>query len=1148
MATILRILVALGSPTTVLILFLCTAFHPSGQAAQNSHDPAWRTFRQNLPGHFQDWIVSGLGPQFTLIYAEPPPAYTLDEYAVVLTNVFRGYTDHVIETRSLGYNGKVSDLVIHLDYTFAGRDPLSALEQDLAVFSRAIYGTAHGARLLQLREMAVHSGAIKTPPSISVSADELETWLFGGQDTVSLFSPELGTSGDLKTLMSTGPAGRYLSTDNSLVVLLVEYSRGIDADMLAQLRLFAVDSDLILGGVTDDNFIALIGRSREMPLATFPALRIEDMVNAMTTRDTNWAQSYDRNSPGAGRAVLADGAAEDWAPSYLSAELIDTEFGSLLNYADALLKSQSLSDTIRYRGYPISAFRTPPPPYPEGVFDHLQQKIGLSSLVFNFNTVGVGHWLVGDNKRRIYALNSTGSFSVTYSPDTTGKNSTLEQANPIEDAESTYTAWFRQQQNPALVRTVQYMAIYQVFSGLHVSGPRLYENTTDKFQLIGEQLKQAVKLGAASSLAHLKEDEQETLATIGRERQTLLRFRHQSITNLPPLPTTLEGLTALIADAATAIRYDGNLFGDRFKVLAERLLTLDAQAENAFTPIKSQYEEAKAFQNKYKEYEGGISIGTDGEPKMQYLPHLMPRRLRTEFERDSPINEVRLDTVNPIVKYCNRLQAEEMDLYAKLEVMQASYANREVLLDAVALTISADNPTAFASKVLDAFASRTSPEKLSKSKHAIVTPTVVVSVDKSDVNGTMTGGHNVEVQRFSVRRDSSLPTGSFRFSGGELWLSSADAPKMGQISARMARVADADPATQQKAFASALKSDNITPTPRLVALGFEQPGNSARFESGKEREAIYTAEMERGRPSKEYSRTLVFGRDHRSNRLFAERPGSDGEPHRVTMFGATMSPEIIARGSAQNNLDAEVSEVVFDSSLNARDIETIIANYKNTRGVAPQAAEIPASGGGGNSGVPPRSRWASAEKPKPRGPRMVLFTETRTGRQRAVVETERGRVELIIPSGTKGREVLAALKTKIASGAELTLKTTSEHHNGMGTQFLLVGFEIAQPTPVKGQVIAESSGGGLFRNGLTAFRKLIQSAFNSVRGDEKTGDTVADYVVEVNRRVGTAEPEWKLEWKLAIGPTGMRFVFQRTLALPQDEPKESLLIADAERQ
>jgi hypothetical protein len=238
---------------SICVLVCVTCFAVAGQAAQRAPDPDWRKFRDIVLGHFQDWVVSGEGPKYTLIYSEPPPTYTLKEYTAVLTNIFRGYRDHLVEERALGYNGTVRDLVVHLDYSFDPKHSLSALQYDVDVLSSAIYGTTHGARLLRLSDLNAAAGQLKAPEPLSISAGTLDNWLFQGRQPIGLFCPESGAAASLATLITNGPAGRYVSSDNSLVVLLVDRHQGVDKTFLPHIRTFCVDSDLILGGIIDEH-------------------------------------------------------------------------------------------------------------------------------------------------------------------------------------------------------------------------------------------------------------------------------------------------------------------------------------------------------------------------------------------------------------------------------------------------------------------------------------------------------------------------------------------------------------------------------------------------------------------------------------------------------------------------------------------------------------------------------------------------------------------------------------------------------------------------------------------------------------------------------------------------------------------------------
>lgn len=1103
---------------TIFLVIVCLA-NSYGRAASGADDPTWRAVRDRVPGHFQDWIVAGKGPEYTLVYTEPPPAFSLQEYGRVLKDVFRGYKSHTVATRPLGYNGRVNDLVINLDYSFDKHDPFTALEDDVAALSTRIYGTSHGARVLPLAKLEGGSKLLKAPLTISVSAGEFDDWLIRGRAPLALFSPELNVSGTLASLTTSGPAGRYLSSDNSLVILLVDQTLGITHELIPHLRAFAIDSDLILGGVAGEGrkFAALIGRSRQLALAEFPALRVEDMVNAMVSKDANWAQSYDRMSPGAGRAVLADGSKEDWAPSFLSADLIDTEFGSLLNQADAILKSQSLSDVIRYRGYPLAAF--PKPPYPEGVFDHLFEEIGLSSLVFNFNTVGVGHWLATNDGYRVYALNSSGSFSVTYSPDTTGRNSTLRRAGPVEEAERTYTEWFRRQQSRELIRTVQYMAIYQVFSGLKLGGIRLYPDPTAKFRLIGQELKESVKVGASASLASLEGDEREKLASLSKARDFIALLKGLPREQLPEMKT-LDEVTAAIATAAGSLRYDGNLFGDRHSLLAERETTLITQYNNTLTPFRGRFEEFEklggAFAQKYKAFERGKErILEDGE-FVTVQKYLVPNDLTAAFEREEADLKKLFKIISPVDKYLSRLRKDLEEVRAERRKLEASYVNRELMLEAVQIVAGRKDWTAYPTEVLKAFAARTGPEKFAGGQSSISTPTVVVSADKSGARGRFVGGHNVEVQKFTVRLEDSVPEGTFRLTGGELWLNRGASPKLAAISERMARAADSDPATQQRVFESAIKADRAIETSRRAVLGLDRSVESARFESGTTVEAISSSPVESGVRPPKLGAAVVVGRDARSQRLYYERVGSDGNTTRVAVLGARISPEIIS-GERFGKESPEVTEVILDESLRAGDIEAIIASYKNR----------PGSGGGGDGDIPPISRWHMGPEDRPGGPRLVLFTESRTGRQRAIVETSRGRVELLIPENADGKELVTALKTQVEAGARLELSAARSHRNRIGAEFLLVGFEVVQATSIKGRAVAHAEDrAGLLQRGGEWLRNALRLAFLDVQKDPNADNTAADFIVEVNRRTSLENPGWKVEWKVEVGEVGMRFVLE----------------------
>lgn len=1134
-----------------MLVILVTAISPLHADTSNSLKN-WEEFRQLVPGHFQDWIIAEEDSSFTLIYAEPPPAYLITQYEEVLKDALRGYVAHSVQSRPLGYNGEVSDLVIKLDYSKWGEAADSAFRRDLCALSLAIYGTTHGCRALQLSELRKSPPSVRAPAPISVSAVQLDTWLFGDDKRLRFSAPEYDHSGDLEFLMKIDATGRFISSDNSLVVLLLRTDTELSFQSIAQVRQFVIDSDYILGGVIDkkEAAVALIGRSRQLSLVDFPALRVEDVFNAITAQDQEWAQSYDRNTPGAGRTVLPGDDRGDWAPSYLSAELLDTEFGSLLNKADAVLKSQSLSNSIRYKGYPIRKFDDPP--YKQGVFDELNQRIGLSSLVFNFNTVGVGHWLIETDQnlgKMVFALNSTGSFSVTYSPNSKGENARQKEAKYIEEAEERYTTWFSDQRSTDLVRTVQYMAIYQLFGEAELLGKRLYPDRTELFGRIGKELKTSVEVGIGECFDEIEKSEDELLRGVDVMRK-LYALLTGWVKPLPDPPTSLGELKKAIASAATAIRYDGNLYGDHYKRLVNRHNTLVTEFKRVIDKYGDAFDKldklGEAFDSKYGTYETGrIPIWENGKRVGEKVEYKVPDTLSMRFNKDKAEIIRHRALIEPVQAHFVKLISRIKETNKKLEEIEKSFGSNEILLGALKIYFErgagpgASSP--FQERIFGQFAARTEQSKLrGETASAISTPTIVVSLPNQDEPlgekaDEMVGGHNVARQKFKVLVDQGLGSGKHNLTNGVLKISQGEAGKIGQISRKMARIENADPVTRQRVFSEVIENARTPQKGRAEVL---RVANSEKV----------PVELQSNRLSKSTSsleeNEIALGRDEVSNRLYFERPTSGGTK-RTTIFGSNLSPELIEYAGAAREA-GEVLNVNLDRSLTAQDVDAIIANYKNARGSVSAAAESSVSGSGGGWGVPPKKpvagdgfvspgQWGSSSAN--RGPRMVVFKELKTNSKRAVVETDRGRIELLIGKNLEAHEVLANLSEKIDQGAELALKSTTTHQSKKGTKFVITAFEINQQTAVSGHLVAKSkAGGGILRRTVDKLRSIYDSSFNSVCNEPGFGNSPVDFIIEIKKRVESKVPGWEVEGKIEVGESGMRFVLH---CVPRERGKWS---------
>lgn len=269
-------------------------------------------------------------------------------------------------------------------------------------------------------------------------------------------------------------SGVFVSTNPGIVVWAFPRNQVIDNYRL-EARQFAVDSDLLLGAIASADHIAIVGRERVTPVSVLPPLRTETLLQLAGAKEDELGQSFERRNPFAGR--VDENEHLDWAPIYLSARLIDTEYGSLLNITDQMLKGWSQHGEVRYVN-----FNYPDPakfPFPKPLMEHLRVK----EVVFNWNTKGAGY-VTSVAGYEIFALNRTGALPVDYLAD--GKPT-------IRSAEDTAYDYFADLNDPNLVRVVEYAAMYQLF---HYFGIHAAVTATP-------QLNKSPLLGAAKTLMGL---------------------------------------------------------------------------------------------------------------------------------------------------------------------------------------------------------------------------------------------------------------------------------------------------------------------------------------------------------------------------------------------------------------------------------------------------------------------------------------------------------------------------------------------------------------------------------------------------------------------------------------------------------------------
>ncbi len=404
----------------------------------------WKEFRQNNPYNFQTVAIKSFEDKsHIIILSEPSENLTEESLKKFLNDYNCTYTSY---KQKIGLDGWMRDAVISINGLSK-----SGLKKFGNKLFTLLYSTDYKAVLWDITTMPKHIAFSERNLNYQVSSEELNKWFLKDKELLVCLEdsnqvntlPEILNKGTENTL--------YYSKYPGFVIWIL--SRTISLDEIKfriNSRKFALDSDLILGAIANNNYVAIIAREREIPLHELPPMRQETILMLASTDKTELSQSYERNNVFAGKL---DGG-KDFAPILLSDELWHTEYGNLLNVTDQMLKSWSENGNIEY-----TAFDYPKPfdwAFNKGVINDLS----VSSLTYNWNTAGAGYIVEDGNGFNIYAVNRTGSLPVSYIP---GETDDISESDPVFLAEEKAYDFYSGLQNPELVKVVQYASIYQIF-------------------------------------------------------------------------------------------------------------------------------------------------------------------------------------------------------------------------------------------------------------------------------------------------------------------------------------------------------------------------------------------------------------------------------------------------------------------------------------------------------------------------------------------------------------------------------------------------------------------------------------------------------------------------------------------------------------
>ncbi|MCX6155679.1 MAG: hypothetical protein NT007_16110 [Candidatus Kapabacteria bacterium] len=460
----------------LLVLFLyssiityCIAPIELSQAFKRS-DNTWQQFREKFKFHYQTLAVEHIqsDDSYVIVISEPPNQFSL----IDLKDFFKNYNSSIkVKEHKIGYDGWLKDAVVAINGINS-----NDLDELIGNLSKFLFHSDYKAYYIKLPVTRNIFPYLQTEVNYQITPAELQNWLLNEHETFYELKNKAHSS-PLKALFKENRTGIFYNKDTGLVLWLLKVSSDISSQIQKEnIRRFALDADMILGSVSDGKLLAIVGRERKNDVYELAPLEVETLLLLADANKEELAQSYERNHLVAGKQA----GGKDWAPIYLSQELQNTEFGSLLNITDQLLKSWSMNGIINYEKF--NYLMPDHWAFSNGVDNYLK----VSGLVFNWNTKGAVYSLKSDNYDFV-AINQSGSLPVSYFPD--GSKEDVKDDLVKLSQEKAYN-FFSGLNNPDLIRVVQYSALYQIFTKYKIKAKEYKtHNSIENFDFFTKHIK-----------------------------------------------------------------------------------------------------------------------------------------------------------------------------------------------------------------------------------------------------------------------------------------------------------------------------------------------------------------------------------------------------------------------------------------------------------------------------------------------------------------------------------------------------------------------------------------------------------------------------------------------------------------------------------
>lgn len=464
--------------------------------AYADRDGLWSEFRAKNPYNYQAvGIKQYEDNSYNILISEPSDNVSEKD----LRLFFKKYNCDLKTFKcQMGYDGWLKDAVVSFNNIKSKNLPKMTNK-----LFELLYDTDYKAFMIDLDTIPEHIAFSSQDLNYQISEDELRTWFIDQKEALVNVEDSSIVTTIAEALIDSKVSDResqlYYSKETGFVVWVIKRSSQLDpTDFMKKARMFALDSDLVLGAISNNQRTAIIARERSIPVYELPPMRQEMLALLARTHKDELSQSIDLFNLFAGK--LPGG--KDFAPIWLSDELWHTEFGNTLNLADLVLKSWSengkfTSNELGFYPQPFDwAFNNGAfydinnqhfnlKSVEEAINNGIPQELNLSPiLVYNWNTRGAGYTIEGEDGLSIYSVNRTGALPITFSANLVSGET--KQDTIFQEAEEIAYDYFSSLSNPELVKVVQYTTMYQIFNRYSIHIPQTikqYPNAISTYDL-----------------------------------------------------------------------------------------------------------------------------------------------------------------------------------------------------------------------------------------------------------------------------------------------------------------------------------------------------------------------------------------------------------------------------------------------------------------------------------------------------------------------------------------------------------------------------------------------------------------------------------------------------------------------------------------